>query len=294
MVFFRGSGAVGTNGIGYVALAPTPYNGPYTIFHSDATYAGTAFSSMGTGGSGHVHNSLTTALAGYSELVGRTAFARVVSAGLRVTYTGTKLNESGLFYGIVHPEHRSIASMTPAACASINSTIVKRVADGGSIELSAFGQREEEMNYPTTEDIEGDYYPPYPFCSTRLATTYSAGSDGWTANRDIGAPMMGVLLSGCVAGSSFYYEVVYHCEFIGSKFSGRTSITHNDFAGYQTVNMAASSLQSKRAALPRESSKSIMVNSLTEAAKAVAPVAISSAFAGGKYEAIATAALAML
>jgi hypothetical protein len=222
----------------------------------------------------------------------RTGFARVVSVGLKMMYTGTKMNESGLFYGLVTPEHQTLAGLTPAQMATYRNCVIKRVADGGTLELVDFGKREEDTAYPTQESIEGDFYPPYPFSVQRLATTYSAGTNTWNVNKDMGAPTMAIAITG-IPGATFYYEYIMHYEATGSSLNGRETVSHADSAGFEMTTMAARNLSAMQAALPKQRPATLMMDSLRKVAKAVAPVAVKS-MAGTDMGAIAAAAMALL
>lgn len=97
----KSSLAIGTAGFGYVFGSPIGClsNTQFCVHNSSSTYAGTVMSTAGAGVQGFVSNTpFNNSSFGDPTLTPDLAQARVVASGLRIRYTGTELNKSGLVY----------------------------------------------------------------------------------------------------------------------------------------------------------------------------------------------------
>lgn len=108
-VFSRGSGAIGTAGFGFVTASSnlgndsTLDNNP--VFSSQSGWTGTSIalgSVIGVASRG-TNSPFTNA-----ELTSGNLGVRTVSMGLRLRYTGTELNRSGLKVAIEEPNHQTM------------------------------------------------------------------------------------------------------------------------------------------------------------------------------------------
>lgn len=110
-VYATGVAQTGTTGFGFVALDPRRLasNDLPAVYASDSTYAGTILTAAGAGVTSAIGNapySSADFTAGTNAI-----FGRIVAAGLRVKYSGTKLNQGGLMLGIQHPTHLSLLGL---------------------------------------------------------------------------------------------------------------------------------------------------------------------------------------
>lgn len=111
--FSRGTFACGTQGVGFV------YFGPWNAGTSDTTcglysgpsFTGVAFTNIGTPPALVAVNTNAPYLAAD---IGPAPLAqwRLVSAMLRIRYTGTTLNLGGTVHGLFHPEQESLTGIT--------------------------------------------------------------------------------------------------------------------------------------------------------------------------------------
>jgi hypothetical protein len=100
--------AVGTDGIGFIAITPvTCNNGVVCMAYTDATYARNTFDT--TAGTG-MHRVVPTSLPYSStDLSGDNVEARVCCCGVRAEYSGTLLNRGGSIYAYRDPANEAVA-----------------------------------------------------------------------------------------------------------------------------------------------------------------------------------------
>jgi len=108
---FRGVGNLGTTGYGWVAVNPTLANDVASIqVTSTASVGGSstvlsAYTNIGTG----MFTMLPYAAADFS---GGSVQGRIVAVGIRVRYSGTELNRSGLYVACEEQDMQTLASRT--------------------------------------------------------------------------------------------------------------------------------------------------------------------------------------
>jgi len=251
----RGTLTVGTNR-GYIAVVPCVANDNPSIYYSNsASYAGTAISiipnTMPAGStSAAVPNPNNSAVfVDGTAAVNSTLTARIVSVGLRVRYTGTELNKSGLMYMLVQPDHGNLNGFNENNMANYKECVIKPVSrEWTEIVLSAIDTHETE--YPDSGSIIG------------LAAGGSSSVEGLTmlypfsqgqycdsSSPHIGAVPMAVICTG-VAGNTFDWEVITHLETVGPTVQNMSTKSHSDIEGLSKVTSVVGDAAGARGANP--------------------------------------------
>lgn len=114
LTFIKGTMTIGTQGFGFVQSSP--YNGIAndlnTVFYSQVAFAGTATAVTGVGvGIASTNSDYVQANIGAG--VGTIQY-RLVGAGIRIKYTGTELNRSGMVFHLEEPAHGNLNLATAA------------------------------------------------------------------------------------------------------------------------------------------------------------------------------------
>lgn len=273
--FTRFTVSIGTGNVGWVAICPTLCNDQVCGFASTSTYAGGVGVAPGINSTTIAgstlsqivmsNNPFTTAqLTLASDTVQPTVSGRIVSVGVSVQYTGTKLNEGGLLYGLVHPNHGGIHSYTISQIAAFREACV---CTTGSKKhwFTMAGQSEQEVQYPSFQLAQASdtLNALFPFSNGQYIdpTIQTIG----------GCPLM-IYFTG-TAANTFEVEIVQHAEYIGSAASNMATPSHSDAVGFQVVNTAAALVQQKATQKPGASRPSIMREAIAETLHSLRPVA---------------------
>lgn len=284
--FQRYGFALGTQGYGFLTLTPTLGSDLPCVFHST-----TAYTNANTAVPLSAANTLTTGVQavtmsnlpfnGASLLQnfatqGSPACGRIVSVGLKVSYIGTTLNESGVFHIYASPNHNSVlanAESEPKSSALLECEVCPIGRKSCNASLYPISEVETSYNDGPTGQTVACY--PYSGGDTQIngGHAYSAGSHGGHAV-NMGSPCVIIHANG-VASSKFLVEVVVHAEYIGSATAAQASPSDSDQRGFEIVAAAA-----QRAPLIRQATgstfQSALMTGLKEVASAVKPMAISA------------------
>lgn len=206
-VWNKGSLITGTQGVGFLGFSPYGgvVNDSTSVSYTLANYAGTTFNpgaAIGAYGSNTNSPYLSSAFGNADEL----ADFRLVSAGIRVRYTGTELNRGGSIVGLSQPEGASLSGAGTARSAFLAYNGVQSVPVGTGWVSVVWS--------PTT-------YYDYDF-------TYQ--TPGVVAE----CPMGILITSPVLTGVSFDFEVVAHYEIMGQNIPDKTS-SKGDVVGASAV-----------------------------------------------------------
>lgn len=288
--FVRVPVQVGTNGYGFIAIAPTLANDYPCAFASLSSYVGTTMnilSAANTYSAGINRTPMPNLPYSASQLFNnsgsnsQTVCGRIISFGLRISYTGTTLNESGIYTVYASPGHENVtatAANDPQTCGSLADAEVCPI---GRQFCSArlYPVSPDETTYGFSNPANPSSHPvvySYPYSSNdsnlgpfQYALPIVAGIQPY-----IGSPCLVVHVSG-VAGSSFLVELVQHTEYIGSATAANATESDADQRGFEIVTAAAQRvpaiIQSSRQTPP-----SAMMSALREVGEALKPIAISA------------------
>lgn len=227
--FARGTGGQGgaAGSTGFIAFAPylgvSSNNG--CVFWTDGAYTGSVVATSGTGvNSGVLNSSYTTAMFGANGLQ-----YRLVTAGIRLRYTGTELNRGGRFIPFEHPNHGSVVGLSASNLLSMQGVQpVRPSSDGKWVTVVSSGPKEEaEMGYATDWSVA-------PANNTTLVIMCNGGV----------APVGGV------AQFTFEWEAWANYEITGINLSGQTE-SHHDPVG---ASLAANAVNQAQLTHPHSSS----------------------------------------
>lgn len=225
--FLRGVGVIGTAGFGFVAFSPTLVNDRACIIYSGSTYAQNFVPSIATDVVGqnafspaqlnmvnlpYNYSTLTTTASGATA--GTIIEGRVVSASLRVYYTGTTLNQSGQYYGYVDPNFESVNGSSHLSTAA--QTTGYTAADLGAKDATEIKGADRQGMYlvwvPSFNALTD--YPANNAANWRKTFPYSNGLTQGPSADGIGVSTGVIAITG-VSQQTFYYEAITHVEYTG-------------------------------------------------------------------------------
>lgn len=237
--FVRGTFTVGTNGCGFVAMAPSINNDYGCIYTTDATYASTGATSRGTAtvlASGVTCDPMPGPWASTNCLPTTSTTngvpGRMVVAGLTAQYVGTQLNMGGVMYGLTQPDHEPLlnsAILTSATLGAYKNTYVApNCGQKVRITANAISSVEEEYSTRSVVDSGGVISAAASqYCFGDLSTgVFTAGSQVYAD------PNMLIAVYGGVAGTSYLYEAIIHCEYTGRPTAAVATLGEADIVGY--------------------------------------------------------------
>jgi hypothetical protein len=149
------------------------------------------------------------------------AQVRVVGAGLRVRYTGTKLNEGGTILIAKRQDGESFDNFTYDSISAIMNTQVRQ-----------FGNKWHQVSYTPVQPDDYDYCRNGAFGSTEGAPVLTAAECKKAARHHLG-----FVIKSAAASQPFEWEYVVHIEFLG-KIIDNISRSHSDIVGLSAVRNA--------------------------------------------------------
>lgn len=294
--FSRFDFVVGTQGVGFVTIAPTIANdaplallttaaytggaGPADVTFTAATGAiattGVVYTTMGNLPYGAASGVLTANIVGVAQQV----HGRIISTGVTVSYTGTTMNQSGLLYCYSDPVHDNVSTYSLITLGTRTETDVTGVSrDKCSLVCYPIDRNECEYDRSKTASSSSSAVQIAQTTSQNarsdIITTlfpFSDGQDYNTSSNAIttvgistifaGAPLV-IIASGCVAGSTFHVEIVTHAEYIGIGCEGKTTASGFDSVGAELLLAAVGKLPSLRQAYPSETTERLITKGMS-------------------------------
>lgn len=292
--FVRFVATVGTSGFGFVSVGPCLANDGIVSFATTSAFTqttlvplsannilNTGIQTVSLANLPYNTTNLTTGELGSSLYANRQSIAgRVVSLGVRITYTGTTLNESGVYYVWSSPIHENAIGVAQAG-----TSILGALADCdvcGTTRMPC-----ESVVYPALED-ESNYTTAYPDGASGTLYPYSAGATGFNSDLfyapasgvNVGSQPIVIGFTG-VAGSTYLVEIIQHCEYTGLLAAGLVTSSDADQVGFERVTAAAERIPQLKMAEPGKTMKDYMFTALSEVTKTLKPIAITALKAGG-------------
>lgn len=289
--FLRFSLTLGTAGYGFASFSPCLASDMCCGYFSNNLYASssaavplTADNTLNVGVSRLQMNNLPyTAANLYNQAItnGQGVAGRIVSYGVKITYTGTTLNESGVSYSWVAPTHENalvaahtISGISGQPDAEICPTTRKPCT------LRIFPVSQPECAYPFSSDLGIVANPivyshpyssndPYQNAGYRDTSVLVASVQTY-----VGSPPAVIHLTG-VIGSTYLVEIVQHTEYVGVFTASNSTVSDADQRGFEMVTAAAERMPSIIQST-RVSPMSAMHSALREIASALKPVAIGA------------------
>lgn len=278
MGYIRGDITIGTGKVGILILAPSPYNDVNCMWVTNAGFTGndaTWVTNLNTLAPGFTALTVTNNRFSAQSVLGSAATqrdmplqVRMVGGGIKLYYTGTELNKSGLMSIYTNPSHQN---------ATYNSSGVSSTSSLGAYQETLICPiSREPKEYPLTPLLttELEYYSfpvsgtgvqaamtsfAYPWCSQQIingAGLYAVPS-GLAALTYAGSASTIIMVTG-VAGETIHFEYAMHCEAIGDLTEGQRLPADSDPMGVDAMMAALSRLQIERNSHPHSSSANVL------------------------------------
>lgn len=243
---------IGTAGTGWVAFTPTLTNQGWCAYHTSATYTGGAaldiLTALNTFRTGVVPYSLSNLPYSTAQLQSQNFVAPasgvLVSMGVRITYTGTTLNEGGMYHSYVDNTHASVAGVALPTITSRQETLSRGI-DRNPLEL-VIGSVDSNENDVEIDNRQTCYYP------------FSAGETTFNNNHTVSdpggilaSPPISVVFFNGTPGNTFHVDIVEHVEYIGTIPSASYTPHDSDSVGAAKVQSAAVGLSALKKAEPK-------------------------------------------
>lgn len=150
--------------------------------------------------------------------------ARVVSAGLRVSYAGTELNRGGTIVGIEDPNHLSLNGFSEPAMLQFDKA-----------RLDPATRAWHTIVYSPKVPLEVSYIPLDRAPDLQTQATVQANTFAETV---LGNPFcMAFIVSGAAANTPYKFEACVNAEFVGEAVRGKSD-SKADPIGYSAVRDA--------------------------------------------------------
>lgn len=270
--YARGDIAIGTAGVGFLLLTPTPTNDCVAGWLTTATFAGsdaTVLTANGVpvGGLGLVvmANSrfASTALQGANPTVS----TRIVGGGVRLYYTGTELNLGGLMSVYTNPTHDTVqrtaggVAMTSFQLGNYQETVIKPVSRE-PFEYPLSPLLETELSYPPNASYDASAQLAiqnvcYPWSQGQYTYDSFVKTTGTGGLVDIGVPTTIVMVTG-TPGNTIHFEYGLHIEAVGDATEGMRQPAESDVQGVNHVMAALSRMQIDRNSHPNQTSAQLL------------------------------------
>lgn len=219
----RGTGVVGLNGVGYVAMNPfNPYaysaTNTTTVYVTDATYNTTGYN-LNVAGS---IVQTTDATQPYTNAINYDQAYRVVGAGIKVCYTGNEMNRQGIWLSVRDPSNSPVPGGTTVnGFLTFRETVQSAVDKEWHCCLYKPTTASDSAYAPNGRDIDG------------------TAPSGYLYNQ---FPCMLMMLSGGTPGASFQFDTIQWIEMTGRGLPV-LSKSHADPFGLSVASAAVSSHQ---------------------------------------------------
>ncbi len=264
--FVRGMGAIGAAQFGFIAIAPCLASDKPFVYYSTSNYGLSNSSappsdvSIATSKTGGATFPAWTEMSNlpftYSQLTTTTNVTnsstdvggRIVSVAVKIEYTSTALNRSGQFYVYCDPQCNNVLGDNHPQAANGSGYYTATLAQKDACEIINIQNRTSASMVVLGCDENMDDYPRQSNTALRKVYPYSSG-EFYTVNAGTdstnGAAMAMIGITG-VAGSTFYFEVICHVEYIGIGIpQGLLTESRSDVVGYDAIKNVL--LRSQRA-----------------------------------------------
>jgi len=297
--FTRFSFAAGTNGFGFAQFTPTLANDCPTSYctqnnstlTSVATLTANTVFGSGINSAGQLLANLPYSSAQLTSTYSTDQEAvqgRIISYGVRVTYTGPELYMGGTYAAWASPTHESIFGNadTASGIASLADAQYRAITRE-PLEVTQYPVSAWEQIYPSQNAGNQTALPfLYPYCGgeqTWNGGYYAIGPAGI----GIGVPTIVVQVNGCpvVSGTSpctFLVDVITHVEYIGRQTAAMATTSHADTAGFEKVSQSAQNIPRILTDEPRLTQWQALIRALKETAHELRPVALEFARGAGQ------------
>lgn len=261
---------VGTGGVGGAYLAPCVANNVANVVVTTAQYAGTdlALDSPEIPGDWSLGYPSSLPYGGSvlepTDLGPAGVRSRIVSFGVRVTYTGTQLDMGGQIAGFFDPSHNGVGQTVDWTLANMTTQPY--------VSYEAVDRRMNfQLQTASVDAHEVSFEPGNRLYSLNL----DGGNHDTSTYTGVRNDAIGVIMVVGKPGTTFNLEIVTHVEYVGAPCSSAVTPTHTDARGFEVVQQAAGQL-ARSTASNRNDNWQVMRGLISGALRDLAPVAISA------------------
>lgn len=270
----RGTMTIGTTGYGVIYMAPSIANDAPAIFYTNSTYNGLSTDTpvLVNGDITSGEWSVTNPIGPYSRANVTNASiensnatsGRIVSAGLRVSYTGKVTDMSGTILCYTNPDHSNMCSYSLGATQALPEAKIERVSTKPCYLIATpVDVDETEYNFGASATAAQTFYP----FNGGNATTRSFSNGTYEYG-----PMIGVVFATGEPGSTFFFEYIQHTEFIGPQTQAAQTPNAVDHPAFEAVLSAATQSSGTGGTLPGKSFTQSVIDRTKEALTSVSGV----------------------
>jgi len=272
--FIRGTGSIGTLGVGFVSISPCVVNDRSCVFYTTSAYASTQVSQSSSDVNADTNPGSATSPASVlmtnlpytqaqvtSSTNGTIIEGRIVSCSLKMYYTGTKLNESGQYYSYSDPTCDVICGGTHLdAVQGTGGPTTALLAQKDGCEIThVSGNTEPRLIVISSDAFENDY-PRDNSTTLRKMFPYSQNNTMVDGNH---APPVAVIMITGVASQPFYFEAVTHVEYAGAGVvQSLLSESKSDVVGFDSIQCVIARAQRAAANDPRSNINKCIIREL--------------------------------
>lgn len=266
----------GSTGLAQILVAPTLANDVNFLNVSNgATFASTGFDSAATAVTGTAWSVFGGLPFNITQLTDQTSTSnvsgRIVSIGVKVTYTGTESNKGGVYHMISFPDRNLIDGLGPSTTPAIGSYTIAnvRAIDRKPIADCLFGLNPSEISF-SNENEESASRVRYPL------------SNGAAYDTNIPC-IFGIYISGATSGSTYEVEIMQHSEYVGRGAQNFLSSSAADTQMYEQLIAGLTELEYVKAGLPNGDDPAVKAKIALRSAKELAATAGPSQFTRAAY-----------
>jgi len=278
--------SVGTGGHGFVCVSPTIFSDSANtnVWATGSSYTlnnitiYSANNTLQTGVASHHAGNGPYLIANCNIDAGTTefhTFGRVVSCGLRITYTGTTMNMSGGYYALSTPQHLNCTGFGTSQL-MLERGAVFRACTREPFEICC-GPTARESELSCSADPSTDLASvAYPYSSSNQFfsdTAQTAQFTGTAALGSTGCPVIYCMFTG-VAGSTYQIDVITHCEAYGRLAAAASTENESDISGATAVLSALAGMGMRQRADPSRDNYSLLMDGLSATASATVPMVL--------------------
>jgi len=236
--FVRGTMVLGTTGVGFVNARPTSGSETVCVRSTTSTSVGTiatvcsAFTNITPSAMAKLPYSITDFSTGLVQ-------ARLVSAGLRIRYTGREDARNGIISSVEAQDHEDQDSVTPSAL---------------------FNKENLERTRPEYDWTCINYSGPVAPGDIEYSNSPTPTGGNYIFSHVVEG----------VAGDTYEWEFFQSLEYIGTKAVGKTD-SHSDIVGYNKVQEVVKSVAAEKPIKPSDSPSIItrVINAIGDNAGAI-------------------------
>jgi hypothetical protein len=211
---------------------------------------------------------------------------RIVAVGVRVSYTGTTMQQGGLMYCYTSPKHDNVSLLpgkdianTPAGIGAFVDTEIHPVSRD-FCEFSIIATSDRERNFGDQNGTApSDKTVIYPFSGGKDDL---AGVGGYTYTYSFNgvpvcAPVACVLISGLPTGQTVHVEIITHFEVAGFFTSSTSTLNSAHPEDMGKIATVVGLIPSLRASMPTMDKWSLLKMAASTAAKIAVTYALPAA-----------------